>query len=199
MLDIAGWVTATVRGAGLGGVFIVSAMSSASLFVSPVADIFYIPLSVAAGLDPAAVGIVAGTGAALGELVAYGLGRLSKSLVSVRKRMVRTRKGLPPHTLYFTGGRWVSRRTDPGGWSSKRGFLAIPLFAFTPFMDLLGVTLGYLRYNVGKFFLGALMGKVPRCLLIAYGVKFIKPLAWLILIALVAFAAFTIAARRIRA
>jgi len=188
-----------VRGAGLGGVFIVSALSSASLFFSPVADIFYIPLSVAAGIDPAAVGVVAGAGAALGELGAYALGRLSKGLVSLRRRMVRTRKGLPPHTLYFNGGRWVNRRTDPGEWMSKHGFWAIPLFAFTPFMDLLGLTLGYLHYDVGKFYLGALIGKVPRCLLIAYGTRLIKPPIWLVIVGLVVFAAIIVTTKRIRA
>jgi membrane protein YqaA with SNARE-associated domain len=119
--------------------------------------------------------------------------------------MVRVRKGLPAHTLYFVWARQIKRRTDPGDWTSKYGFWAIPIFAFSPLpMDLLGLVLGYLRYNPGKFFLGSLIGKVPRSLLLAYGMpvfaKFLDiPFYWLIILGLLAFVLVTIASKRIRA
>jgi membrane protein YqaA with SNARE-associated domain len=145
-----------------------------------------------------------GVAAAFGEMAAYAIGRLSGH-ASFRKRMVRVRKGLPAHTLYFVWARQIKRRTDPGDWTSKYGFWAIPIFAFSPLpMDLLGLVLGYLRYNPGKFFLGSLIGKVPRSLLLAYGMpvfaKFLDiPFYWLIILGLLAFVLVTIASKRIRA
>jgi len=197
--DLLQWSSALIRSAGIPGVFIVSLISASSLFFFPVADVMYIPLSVEVGLKPIEVGIAAGVARALGELVAYGVGRLSRNVVSLRKWMVRTRKGIPAHTLYFTAGRRIKRHTDPQDWSSRYGFWAIPVFAFTPLpMDLLGLALGYLRYNVGLFLLGTLVGKIPRCLLLAYGLFFLRIQPWLVVGGLLVFGAIILASRRIR-
>jgi len=197
--DLLQWSSALIRSAGIPGVFIVSLISASSLFFFPVADVMYIPWSVEVGLKPIEVGIAAGVASALGELVAYGVGRLSRNVVSLRKWMVRTRKGIPAHTLYFTAGRRIKRHTDPQDWSSRYGFWAIPVFAFTPLpMDLLGLALGYLRYNVGLFLLGTLVGKIPRCLLLAYGLFFLRIQPWLVVGGLLVFGAIILASRRIR-
>lgn len=199
MADLLQWSSALIRSAGIPGVFIVSLISASSLFFFPVADVMYIPWSVEVGLKPIEVGIAAGVASALGELVAYGVGRLSRNVVSLRKWMVRTRKGIPAHTLYFTAGRRIKRHTDPQDWSSRYGFWAIPVFAFTPLpMDLLGLALGYLRYNVGLFLLGTLVGKIPRCLLLAYGLFFLRIQPWLVVGGLLVFGAIILASRRIR-
>ncbi len=199
VIDVIGWAKTLTLGAGLPGVFVVSLISTGSLFFFPVADVFYIPWSVEAGLDPTYVGLVWGIGAALGEVIAYAVGRLSKNLVSFRKRLFRARRGLPPHTLYFTVGRRIKRHTDPEDWSSRYGFWAIPIFAFTPLpMDLLGLALGYLRYNVGKFLAGTLIGKIPRSLLLAYGMRFFKIPLWFVVAALVASGAIVFVTKRIK-
>ncbi len=199
MFDLWEWAQALTLSAGLPGIFVISVISTGSLFFFPITDFLYIPWSVEAGLDATCVGITWGMGAAVGELVAYAIGRLSRNVLSVRNRMVRTRKGLPPHTLYFTMGRWMKRYTDPGDWRSKYGFWAIPIFAFTPLpMDVLGLALGYVGYNVPKFFLGTLIGKVPRSLLLAYGLTIFKIPLWSIAAALVAFSVIVFISKRIR-
>jgi len=193
------WAMAFTLSAGLPGVFVISLVSTGSLFFFPIADFVYIPWSVEAGMDAVYVGLVWGIGAAFGELVAYAIGRLSKNLMSVRRRMAKKRNGLPSHTLYFTVGRSIKRHTEPEDWSSKYGFWAIPAFAFTPLpMDLLGLVMGYLRYNVGLFFLGTLIGKIPRSLLLAYGLLYFKIPIWEILLITIIIAAAVLLTRRIR-
>ena len=199
MLDIFEWAMAFTLSAGYPGVFVISLISTGSLFFFPIADFVYIPWSVEAGLNALYVGLVWGVGAAFGELIAYAVGRLSKNLMSIRRRMGKTRKGLPPHTLYFTTGRRIKRHTEPEDWSSRYGFWAIPLFAFTPLpMDLLGLVMGYLRYNIGLFFLGTLIGKVPRSLLLAYGLMYFKIPVWSIVLVFAISVVITLVARRIR-
>ena len=201
MFDIVEWSNVFIQSAGIPGIFIISLISAGSIFFFPVADIVFIPWAVSdsVGLNATQVGLAAGLAAALGELVAYAIGRLSNNLTKLRKRMVRTRKGLPAHTLYFVGGRRIKRHTDPEDWISRYGFWAIPVFAFTPLpMDLLGLAMGFLRYNVLKFLLGTLIGKIPRCFLLAYGFIFFRIPPLLILVGLVALGVVMIACKRIR-
>jgi len=193
------WAMAFTLSAGLPGVFVISLISTGSLFVFPIADFVYIPWSVEAGMDAFYVGLVWGIGAAFGEIVAYAIGRLSKNLMSVRRRMAKKRDGLPSHTLYFTAGRRIKRHTEPEDWSSRYGFWAIPFFAFTPLpMDLLGLVMGYLRYNAGLFFFGTLIGKIPRSLLLAYGLLYFKIPLWSILLVVIVSAIAVLVTRRIR-
>jgi hypothetical protein len=58
--------------------------------------------------------------------------------------------------------------------------------------------MGYLRYNVGLFFLGTLIGKVPRSLLLAYGLLFFKIPLWSIVLFLLLSVAISLVAKRIR-
>jgi len=202
VLDIVEWSNAIIQGAGIPGVFIISLISASSIFFFPVADIVYIPWAVSpqVGLNPTQVGLAAGVAAALGELVAYAIGRLSINLVSLRKRMVRRRKGLPAHTVYFVVGRRIKRNTEPEDWMRRYGFWTIPIFAFTPLpMDLLGLAMGYVRYNTAKFLLGTIIGKVPRCLLIAHGLRTLRIPPILIVAGLVALGVIMILTKRIQA
>lgn len=179
--------------------FVVSLVSASSLFFFPVADVMYIPWSVEVGLKPVEVGVAAGVASAIGELVAYAVGRLSKNVLSLEKWMVRKRKGIPPHTLYFAVGRRIKRHTDPQEWTSRYGFWAIPVFAFTPLpMDLLGIVMGYMRYNMGLFFLGTLIGKVLRCLVLASGLFLLRIQLWVVVLGLAAFGVIVVASKKIR-
>ena len=200
MESLVEWSNLLIRAAGIPGVFFVSLMSASSLFFFPIADIVYIPWSVGVGLGPAQVGLAAGAGSALGELVGYGIGRLSRNFESLRKSMTRTRKGIPRHTLYFVWGRWIMSHTDPKEWTSTYGFWAIPIFAFTPLpMDLLGIALGYLKYNPFMFLAGTFIGKLPRCLLLAYGLRLFRVPVWSLLAGGAALAAIVVASRLIKA
>jgi len=197
--DILQWSSSLIRSAGIPGVFVVSLVSASSLFFFPVADVMYIPWSVEVGLKPVEVGVAAGVASAIGELVAYAVGRLSKNVLSLEKWMVRKRKGIPPHTLYFAVGRRIKRHTDPQEWTSRYGFWAIPVFAFTPLpMDLLGIVMGYMRYNMGLFFLGTLIGKVLRCLVLASGLFLLRIQLWVVVLGLAAFGVIVVASKKIR-
>ncbi len=201
VFDVMEWSNALIQGAGLTGVFVVSLISAASILFFPVADVVYVPwaASQSVGLDPTRVGIIAGLAAALGEMVAYGLGRLSNNLVSLRKRMNRERNGIPAHSAYFVGGRWIKRYTDPKDVSSKYGFWAIPIFAFTPLpMDLLGLAMGYVRYNSLRFFVGTLIGKIPRCLFLAHGLRVMRLPPWLLLVGVIGFGVLMLVLKRVR-
>jgi membrane protein YqaA with SNARE-associated domain len=201
VLDIVEWSNALIQSAGITGVFVIALISAASILFFPVADLVYVPWAASdeVGLDPIQVGLAAGFASALGELVAYAIGRISNNVVSLRKRMVKKRKGIPSHTAYFVGGRWIKRHTDPDEVTDKYGFWAIPIFAFTPLpMDVLGIAMGYIRYNVFRFFLGTLIGKVPRCLFLALGLRFMHIPLWLILLGIVVFGALVLVLKRIR-
>jgi len=45
----------------------------------------------------------------------------------------------------------------------------IAFFAFTPLpFDLIGIAAGLVKYSKKKFFLGCLIGKIPRYIILAY-------------------------------
>ena len=100
--------------------------------------------------NPLLVGIVAGIATAIGELTTYVIGFGGEKLVS--KKM--------------NEGERYQQAVD---FFKRGGFWAVILFAFTPLpMDLIGVIAGGLKYDVKKFFAGALIGKIPRNVIIAY-------------------------------
>jgi membrane protein YqaA with SNARE-associated domain len=100
--------------------------------------------------DPFWVGIVAGLAAAIGELTTYFIGLWSERIISRKKK---------------EGAHY--KRAE--SWFKRWGFWAVIIFAFTPLpMDFIGLVAGGLRYNKKRFFLGVLIGKIPRFLLIAF-------------------------------
>jgi membrane protein DedA with SNARE-associated domain len=100
--------------------------------------------------NPLLVGIVAGIAAAIGELTTYFIGLGGEKVISKKKKE----------------GRHYKRATE---LFDKWGFGAVVIFAFTPLpMDLIGLIAGGLKYDVRRFFAAALIGKIPRNILVAY-------------------------------
>jgi len=100
--------------------------------------------------DQLLVGTVAGIATAIGELTSYALGLGSQRLIT---RKIKEGRRYREAVVFFR--RW--------------GFLAVIVFALTPLpMDLIGVIAGGLRYNIKKFFIATLIGKIPRNILVAY-------------------------------
>lgn len=126
-------------------VFVVSLIANAA-FLLPAPGIAVV---FAAGgvLDPVAVGVVAGLGAALGELTGYIVGMSGQTVFEDRP-------------LYW--------RIE--GWMRKSGTLAIFLLAAVPnpIFDIGGLIAGGLRMPAWRFVLGAWLGKSLRFVMLAY-------------------------------
>jgi len=100
--------------------------------------------------DPLVVGIVAGIATAIGELTTYVIGFGGERLISRKHKE----------------GDVYKRATE---FFERWGFWAVIVFALTPLpMDLIGLIAGGLKYDIKKFFGGALIGKIPRNIIIAY-------------------------------
>ena len=94
-------------------------------------------------------GFIAGLGAALGEMTSYLIGRMGhKGLEKVK----------PEDALK------IERLTKR---IKNKGIPIIALGAFTPFpFDLIGIAAGLIKYDPKKFLIGALIGKIPRYILL---------------------------------
>jgi len=107
------------------------------------------------------IGILTGIAAAIGEMSGYIIGMLGvETLRKMRKQQ-------------------VEQIFEYGEKLANKGIPIIVFGAFTPFpFDLMGIAAGVIHYNPKKFFLGALIGKVPRYVLVAlagfYGIGWLK-------------------------
>ncbi len=133
------WSQNLVAGWGYVGLFVISFIGSATIIL-PILPTFVIIFGLGPFLNPWLVGLATGMGGALGELVGYGLGRGS-------------RKVLESHI------RWLSKVEQ---WKERYSmFAVIVLFAATPLPDdITGIMAGMMGYDVRKFILACLMGKI---------------------------------------
>jgi len=92
-------------------------------------------------LNPWLVGIISGIGAAIGELVGYVVGRGGNEILKKKNK------------------KWFDKSLK---WSEKRGvFTVIIVFAATPIpYDIIGILCGIIKYDLKKFFLATLIGKI---------------------------------------
>jgi membrane protein YqaA with SNARE-associated domain len=130
---------------GYPAVFVVSLVANAA-FLLPAPGIALV-FAAGGALDPVAVGVVAGLGAALGELTGYLVGVNGQSVFEDRP-------------LYW--------RIE--GWMRRSGTLAIFVMAAVPnpIFDVGGVIAGVLRMPLWRFILGAWLGKSLRFVILAY-------------------------------
>jgi membrane protein YqaA with SNARE-associated domain len=137
------------------GVFLASFIGTAATFV-PFPS-FLLVIAAGSVLNPLLVGVVAGIGAALGELVGYGVGigvyygakRMSK------KKLSKKEKG------------WM--KLIKNLFDRKLGIVVIFVFAVTPLPDkIIGIFCGAIRYDVRKFVLAMIVGKVVLHIALAY-------------------------------
>ena len=141
-----GWDEIKQLGAyGYPAVFLVSLIASAA-FLLPAPGV---ALVFAAGgvLDPVAVGLIAGLGAAVGELTGYAVGLSGQTV--------------------FDSQPFYWHIED---WMRKSGALAIFVLAAVPnpFFDIGGLIAGVMRMPVWRFVLSAWLGKSLRFIVLAY-------------------------------
>ena len=157
-------VTAFLQGIivqfGLLGLFIAAIIANASLFLPVPIDIIVFVLGnvdfIGIGLfSPLILGIVVGGGAAIGELSGYIVGLLGMKGIERLSR------------------RELKRVENLRNRIRRRGMVFIFLGALTPFpFDLIGIAAGLIKYDLKKFFLSCLAGKIARYLIIAYAGMF---------------------------
>lgn len=141
------WSEYLIATFGYLGVFVVGAVSTATIFL-PLPGFLFI-LAVSPFLNPWILGVVSGAGMAVGELTGYVIGK-GGSRVARRKDM-----------------KWVRRGEE---WFRKgRGFLFITIFAATPLPDdVTGIVGGMFNYDLKRFLLACFIGKTAMNLAIAF-------------------------------
>ena len=130
------------------GIFLISLIGSATiLFPVPA---FFVVFASGAVLNPWLVGIAAGAGSALGELTGYGIGFAGEKAISKKHE------------------KWLKRANE---WAGKyKMFTVIVIFAATPLPDdIVGILCGVIKYDVKRFFLASLTGKLIMNVSIALG------------------------------
>ena len=152
---VAEFLFGLVTAFGYLGVFIASILGSATVILPM--PLFLLIFFAGSILNPFLVGIIAGVGSAIGELVAYAVGFGGRKIVD-KKKVKLKKQGL---------GKWFRRGQ---AWMHKRGgFLVIFLFAATPLPDdVIGIICGSIKYDLKKFFIATLLGKILLSLGIAY-------------------------------
>ena len=128
------------------GAFLIMLVGSATIILPAPAFVFVFALG--GTLNPWLVGLMAGPGAAIGELTGYlaGYGGAAPMVESaIYKRF--------------------------SAWMDRYGPLAIAVFAFVPnpLFDIAGLMAGASRMPVWQFLLAATVGKTARCILLALG------------------------------
>jgi uncharacterized membrane protein YdjX (TVP38/TMEM64 family) len=138
----------TLKLYGYPGVFLFTLLTSATVILP--APGLIVVFSLGGILNPIWVGLVAGLGAALGELSGYIAG------ISGRIVVENTAWYQKIHT-------WMDNHMRLSSWLIM--FLAfIPL----PFMDMAGMAAGALRMPAWRFLIWCFAGKVPKMILVAW-------------------------------
>ena len=148
-----------IRTYGLLGLFLLSIAANATILfpvgvefvvIAVGADPSLVGLAANSLLDRFIVGLVSGTGAAIGEMTAYIAGAMGRKAIEKIKE-IDIRKVDE-----------VSRKIE------KRGMAFVFLIAIIPFpFDIIGMAAGLIKFNPVKFFVAAWGGKSIRYILYA--------------------------------
>jgi membrane protein YqaA with SNARE-associated domain len=125
------------------GVFVVSILSSATVILPVPGILVFIPLL--ATLNPALLGIAAGSGGIIGELTGYAAGYTGRNLAK-------------PGKMYYRVQNWMQ----------KWGLWTVFLFAVLLPFDVVGIVAGVLHYPLWKFMLMGWLGKMIKFIALAY-------------------------------
>jgi membrane protein YqaA with SNARE-associated domain len=138
------------------GLFIAAIIGNASLFLPLPIDLLIIPLATIdffglGVITPVLLGLIVALGASIGEFSGYFVGLAGiKSFEAMKNKEIEKLRLL----------------------KEKLETVGIPLiafFSFTPLpFDLVGIAAGLSKYSKKKFFIGCLLGKIPRYVILAY-------------------------------
>jgi membrane protein DedA with SNARE-associated domain len=126
------------------GTFFLSLGTNATIILPMPSILMILPLG--ATFNPLYIGLVAGLGGALGEMMAYVVGYTGRGLWQDNPNYVKA-----------------------VGWLKRWGMLIVFIFAVTPMpLDIMGIAAGNLRLPAWKFFLPAWPGKTIKYVVLAY-------------------------------
>jgi len=130
---------------GYFGIFLVSLVGNATVILP--APSLALVFAMGSALSPLLVGLVAGTGEALGELTGYVLGFGGQAFIEDQK-------------IY---DRLV-------GWMERRGDITVFVLSAVPnpFFDLAGIAAGALRYPLWRFLIFCWLGKTLKTTTVAW-------------------------------
>ncbi len=130
---------------GYPGIFLISILANATILLP--APGFAIVFAMGGVFNPLIVGIVAGAGAAIGELSGYMAGFSGQPIAEKTKIYLRIES-----------------------WMQRYGMLTIFVLAAipNPFFDLGGMAAGALKMPLYKFYISCLLGKIIKMWLFAY-------------------------------
>lgn len=136
---------AELEAVGYPSIFLVSLLGNATVILP--APSLLLVFAMGSAFPPLLVGLVAGTGEALGELTGYGLGFGGQAVIENQQ-------------MY---GRMVT-------WMQRRGGITVFLLSAipNPFFDLAGIAAGMLRYPLRRFLLFCWLGKMLKTTLVAW-------------------------------
>lgn len=130
------------------GIFLVNLIGSATI-IFPI-PAFLVVFLFGAVLNPWLVGISAALGAVLGELTGYAVGLGGKKVIEKKYEH-----------LLKKANEWMEK---------YKAFFIITLFAATPLPDdVIGIICGAIKYDLKKFFLASLTGKLIMNISLAFG------------------------------
>lgn len=134
---------------GYTGVFFLSMLSSATIFFP--LPYFVAVFALASTLNPLILTTVAAVGSTIGELTGFYAGRLGHKFLEKRHEKLK----------------WLLIAEE---WFRKhRGFAILVFISASPLpTDIGGVVAGALHYDVKRFFLAILIGKMMKFAFIAY-------------------------------
>lgn len=136
------------RSLGLLGLFIINAVSNASLFIS--APAFLTVIAGGAIYPPVLVALIASFGSAVGDMVGFLLGLSGRHLINHKLNEKIWFKVI--NTYFHKYGGWI---------------IFIIAFVPNPFFDSLGIIAGVFHYRPWKFFLLVFIGRFFRYLILA--------------------------------
>jgi len=144
------WMQQLVLQYGYLGIFLISFLGAVSVFVPiPYTVVIF---TLGGFFDPVLIAIVAGLGAALGEVSGYLLGFYGRKVLSEKRQ-----KQMEFMVKVF----------------NRFGPIAVFIFALTPLPDdLLFIPLGMMRYSLIKVLIPALVGKMCMNFIVAYSGRF---------------------------
>lgn len=165
------WANEIILSLGYLGLFFVNLVASASIILPVPAFLIVFAAGSLGFLNPWVIGLVAGAGAALGELIGYWLGKGGGKVIEKKYKK-----------LVELGEKWIK---------GHKSFPMIVAFAATPLPDdIVGIVCGIFNYDIKKFLLASFIGKVIMNTAIAwsgfYGFKGISAIfggsaAWLLI------------------